>query len=233
MTAVVSTAGPARIEIVGVAGTGKSTLAAGLCAEAGWLPADDLDTRRPAQLPDVAAGGAMLAPALVSAARLGTRPSWRQFKDAVYVASWDRHLARRPAPTDAVLLLDQGPVFALSRLRWEMPQWTRTPAFDRWWHRAVTQWRHGLDAVVFLDADDDVLMARIAAREQPHTVRTAAVSTAQQFLQSSRRALYATVTELCAGGPSPRLLHVDTTDASADDVLDAVQSWTRHGRRPA
>ena len=89
------------IEIVGVAGAGKSTLTHSLERRYGWQIADFLHTRAHGHWPYVAHS---LPSVLGIVARSTTnRPalSWDEVKLAVYVSEWNRFLRSRPITSPA------------------------------------------------------------------------------------------------------------------------------------
>jgi deoxyadenosine/deoxycytidine kinase len=50
------------------------------------------------------------------------------------------------------------------------PEITRSQSYERWWNDAA-EWAATLDALVWLDAPDELLYERVIAREQRHEAR--------------------------------------------------------------
>jgi thymidylate kinase len=224
MTAEPST--PCRIEIVGVAGSGKSTLTRAIRErDAGWRLPDALHTRAPAHWTYVAHGVPSVLPLLAASARRGPALSWDELKFAIYVSEWTRFLRARHAAAPTVL--DQGPLFALARLLWSGKPVTQAPAFRRWLEAMVVRWSLELGLVVCLVAPDDVLLARINGRGQAHEVKGAARGAGLAVLESHRRA-YAELLERLHRLGRPRVLSLDTRARSpaelAGEVVEAVEA---------
>jgi predicted ATPase len=214
-----------RIEIAGVAGAGKSTLLRLLCTgNDGWVVADSLHTRRPAHLPYLAAGLPDVLPLALASTRVGARPTWQDVKDAVYVSVWHRYLAAHADAAGRIVLLDQGPLFALARLRWVPSPLTAAPGFRTWWQDAVAQWAGELDGVVWLDAPDEVLYARINTRPRSHLVKGRPRKEAVRFLGASRWAL-AEVLDAVSTAAGVPILAVDTESCTPRQAAGRIAAW--------
>ncbi len=197
------------VEIAGVAGTGKSTLTRALRSDYGCTVADSLHTKHPGHWPYVAHG----LPGVVSlfAASVRDRPalSWDELKFVLYAAEWRRFLRAEHRDRQGVVLLDQGPVFALACLLWGRKPVTRRASFEAWLRRMAEDWSRELDTVVLLDASDSVLLERIDAREQRHDAKGVPSHQALELLGRHREA-YGRVFELLGNTGSTRVLHFDT-----------------------
>ena len=213
-----------RIEIAGVAGAGKSTLLERLAALGDdWLVADSLHARRPAHLPYLAAGLPAVLPLAAAAARRSAPPTWQDVKEAVYVSVWYRDLAAHADADGRTVLLDQGPIFALARLRWQPSPLTLAPGFRDWWQRAIERWAGELDGVVWLDAPDAVLVNRINGRARNHLVQSRPRPEALVFLDASRSALAAVIDAVRAIGVP--VLSVDTEASTSHQAGLRVAAW--------
>ena len=205
------------VELAGPAGAGKTTVATALTR---MLPGTRLGPP-PGRFATVRA----LVPAtpmlLASRSAAGDGKRWSQpeIRSVGYLLAWQRTLAT-PEP-GRLLLLDHGPVFRLAMLAAHGPAMTRTPTFRQWWRRTARDWAGLLDAVVCLDAPDEVLRSRIDARDRAHRVRHASRSEAEAFLARYREA-FAAALELVASAGTP-VFHVDTS-APLDEVTHVVRS---------
>ena len=204
-----------KIEIVGVAGSGKSTLTRLLESDYGCRVADSLHTRLPAHWPYVARGLPRVVPLVVSV-RERPLPSWDELKFAVYVAEWDRFL-RADRVREGVVVLDQGPLFALACLLWGRKPFTRRTRFESWLSQMIERWSRELDAIVVLDAPDDVLLARIDAREQGHDAKGVPSHDGFELIGRHREA-YRRVLEPIENAGAPRLLRYDTATMAPAQV---------------
>jgi energy-coupling factor transporter ATP-binding protein EcfA2 len=204
------------IELVGPAGSGKTTLVRALAAI-------EADVR-----PGVAYGG-------LGHLRLGARhgvrllPAWLRSRDRFldekelrsmnYVVGWAEALERAPYP--GLTVFDHGPIVRLARLRSFGPRLTESAAFARWDAAAVSRWARLLDAVVWLDAPDAVLAGRIDGRDERHRMKGGAAAETARFLARYRASYEALLRELrAAGGPEP--IRVDTSREAPEVIAQRV-----------
>jgi shikimate kinase len=180
------------VELVGLAGAGKSTLARELAAE----PAVQLGLPLTRVRSAVAQATAM-APFAVPYLRETRGSAWftrDEVRGLGYLRAWQKALTLRRAGSSCVVL-DHGPLFRLAQLDAVGPPVTSTAAFRRWWEVTLDEWADLLDVVVWLDAPEELLVNRIRSRDQRHVLRNADDDAARRFLGSYRRS-YAHVIDL-------------------------------------
>lgn len=226
---------PHLVEVTGVAGAGKSTLVELACrSDAGRRRAGFIDARNPAHLGRIAASVPRLLPVLLRNLGPGPRFTWAEVKLLAYATSWRREF-RRPGYAHGVTLLDQGPVYAMVRLKALGKRATTSAAFERWWNRTVELWSHELAAVVYLDANDDVLWERINGRPQPHGTKGEPESVGRAFIARYRR-LFDEIIERLDRPGGPTILRLDTTEATPEQLaarLEPVLSGVRGAENAA
>lgn len=207
-----------RIEIVGVAGTGKSTLTRALVdSYAECRIADSLHTRLPAHWPYVAHSLPRVLPLITTTMRGRPRLSWDEAKFVIYVSEWSRYLGARPEHRVGITILDQGPIFALARLLWGGTAASRSSRFQDWMREMVEHWAVELDEIAWLDAPDHVLLRRIDSRSQGHEAKGRSREDALELIDSHRRA-YARLRDLLDAAGGPPVLDLDTFAATPADL---------------
>jgi hypothetical protein len=205
---------PLVIELAGLAGAGKSSV-----VEALTRLDPGVRSRRPLPLRSYLGSVPGLIPTFFALHWPLRRVLTKQVKRVLQVRALHR-FARR-VTGGGVLVFDEGPVYFLARTLVFGGATIRTAAFERWWRRAVADWAGLLDAVVWLDAPDNVLAARIHARDQSHPMRGADDRAVDGFLGAYRDAFQRVLSDLRAvEGPTFWTLNSDR--GSAEETAHAL-----------
>lgn len=210
------------LEIAGVAGSGKSTLARAVCADSPDRRLDGpLRLRNLRHLPYVTHSIPRLVPLLAHAARAQRWPTWTELKLIVYLMEWTRWLTRNPAYRTGVTVIDQGPVYGLARLGHADPPVAGTEPSSDWWASTTTSWAAALDAIIWVDAPNEVLWDRVNTRVQGHEIKGESRAAGMAFIDSYR-ASYEHVLLSMAGPTGPAVLRYDTSTQSAQEIASDV-----------
>jgi hypothetical protein len=145
-------------------------------------------------------------PAMVHVLRLRTLPS------VLAVATRAGHRA---------IVLDEGPVFSLTRLSVFQDAHRCGGRLTREWQRARTRWIDWLDGIVWLDAPDPMLVRRIREREKAHRIKGETDAEIVRFLTRYRQAFRDVLVEFRSAARA-RITEIDTSGRTADQVAGAV-----------
>jgi hypothetical protein len=199
---------PVLVELVGPAGAGKTTMSETMLArdpgvrelDLWGLPKRFLLPSAVALIPTFLAGA--LSPNPLRPAEAFQMIRLGGLLRAVRSAIRDGH---------RVILVDEGPVFALS---WFHVNSTRDDDWwTRWRDRVVADWGRELSGVLRVDARDEVLTDRIRNRPTPHPVKHLTDEEISEFEVRFRRAFDRVVPEFeAAGRVSVRTLRTDIAD---------------------
>lgn len=208
------------IEVVGVAGSGKSTLT-GQLVSAGVRRIDDMRLKDLDHLRIVIRRLRSAMPRLMPRAIpwLG----WTEMKLVLYLESWDLHTAALP-PSAPAAVADQGPVYALARLLVDGGPFVQHRHFMPWYHRMVERWAAHLDSLVWLDAPNEVLWRRIEEREQEHSTKRGSRNDAFRFLDAYRAAYERVIADVTATGAGCDVIELDTGAMGPAEVLEVVNA---------
>jgi hypothetical protein len=211
---------PGVVEIVGPPGAGKTSLLSALAERAsgvrpvyGW--------RRLRWAPGFAGDAALLLPLFVGEWRAGRPLAQRDMERMVRVQA-SRRIAERWSGDTRVM--DQGPIYTLATLRLSHSRSAEDDPFEIWWSRMARRWSRLLDAVIYLDANDEVLLQRIQQRPKPHRLKAGSGfdQDGLEWLGSLRGELQRTVEKLRGGCELP-MLRFDTGEEDAAGILNRVR----------
>ena len=205
------------LELVGVAASGKSTLFRALAERsarvAPGVPCSSLEHLR----------FGLRHGAWLLRAWLDSHDRWlgeKELRSMSYVEGWRRGVERWQ-PGDRVAVFDHGPLFRLARLAAFGPRLVASAAFHVWSEQALSAWAKLLDGVVWLDAPDELLVARIDGRAEHHRMQGGDARDTRRFLARYRAAYATLLGELeAAGGPRP--LRIDTSREGAAAIADRL-----------
>jgi hypothetical protein len=137
-------------------------------------------------------------PILVGFYRGGRRLTWGEVNLVIRLNALHQLLGRKSFERDhKALLLDEGTVFALVKLH-AFGRGGEAGRLDRWAQGLLRRWAERLDAVIWLDAPDEILARRIRERDKPHRVKGGTDEEIYAFLARYRRSYEQIITELTA-----------------------------------
>lgn len=212
------------VEVVGVAGAGKTTTVRALRDyDQDVSIALPPDVRNPANLPFYVVSGIRLLPTLVRMLALRTGMlTRRELAWMMILEGWPDVLRTRRRHDKRLVILDQGPIYLLAQVHDFGSECLRTKPAQGWWRRMCKRWAVVLDAIVWMDAPDAVLIRRILARDSMHPVKEMSAAEAQDFLNRWRLAYYDVLLMLVTSRPGLRLLFVDSGVTSTETILDRI-----------
>lgn len=211
---------PLVVEVMGPAGTGKTTLSRALRKRDSRIAPDiNRCLSKFDKIPFVVGNTLLL---LLTYLRRYRRSRWfdrRETRSMAYLQAGLRLLKRDTLDNDKVIVLDHGPIYRLAFLREFGPAITASPAYQRWWADLLKRWIANIDMVVWLDAPDAILLERIRARDSWHAVKGKSDLEACEILRRYRAAFEQTFAEFLAARPVT-VLHYDTSRQSTEEIAD-------------
>jgi hypothetical protein len=148
------------------------------------------------------------------ARRRALRLPWN--RERLLMMAYLQALPRALRGRQGIVVFDQGPIYLL----------TRPILLDErlasWWQRTFDAWSSLLDAVVWLEAPDAVLLERINARSKVHRLKGRQDQAALEVLAEGRRAHQDAIRRLDGRASTPAILRFDTSRRSAEQIVDDV-----------
>jgi deoxyadenosine/deoxycytidine kinase len=195
---------PLVVEIVGPAGTGKTTLSEILNEQGGTIRAGITIWRQP--ILTVVVGAFTSLPTIISLVVNGKRFRISDLKRVAQLKALYRRITRmRREPRDVenkALIMDEGVVFALCQFRVNSSGATADPSDPemKWENQMIDQWSRTLNTIVLLDGPDELLTERIRTREKDHRMKGRSEKEIVDFLGLYRRSYGEVISELRARG---------------------------------
>jgi O-antigen/teichoic acid export membrane protein len=205
------------MELVGPAGAGKSLLAERLRARPDVIRASVWNLPRALILESVVRSLPVLLRMCYE-----TRGVPRAELEQIVRLNALRLFVRRRVGGARLVVLDEGPVFALSWLRVFGHPRIQNGRLDPWWRRTLANWAGVLDRVVLLDAPEPVLVARIRGREKPHDIFERMTDAQILDLIARYRSAFDGVLGALTAGGRPQVLSLTAADGATDMQADAV-----------
>jgi broad-specificity NMP kinase len=211
---------PRRVaEIIGPPGSGKSTVARAV--EASGADVRRVSTYTSAgRAPAYAVAALRLIPTMLVRPRGGRESLRKHLNWMVRLEASPRLLGEAAA---GLLVFDQGPTYTLVRLLGAAGHRTGwNPRYERWWSGQVARWADRIDLLVFLDAPDGELVARIRDRTKGHAAKELPEAAAAGAVGEAR-ALYESVVGEMAARRALHVLRLDTSEAGVDAVVTRIR----------
>lgn len=202
------------VELVGPAGAGKTTLARGVSAVDSTVRSGlslwGLPRRR------LLRSAITLLPTILDAGLNRSRLRAGEIAQMIRLGAL-RQVVEDESSRHRVIILDEGPVFALSWLEvFFARNGDRVPA--AWRQGVIADWAKLLDVVVFIDAADITLANRIRTRDKPHKVKDLSDAEIFGFSAGFRRAFEHAIAELAHAGAGHVV--VDTLSTETGPLAD-------------
>lgn len=211
---------PKVVEILGPAGAGKTTLVRALCRrDGGFEP--EIGLARIQKIPFFVRNIYSMLPTYLVHYRYSRWFNWRESRSMTYLEAGLHALGQQGVRNGSVALLDHGPIYRLAFLREFGPEITTSETYRSWWARLHERWIATLGMVIWLDAPDAILLERIRARDQRHTIKEQPEQEACEVLARYRRAFEQTIGD-SAANQQLTLLRYNTNQASVEQIADSV-----------
>lgn len=213
---------PRIVELVGPAGSGKTTLSRALLQQQERLTVMglDIELRRPQDLPRVLRTMPTILPLLLQ--RGNRRYSWDEVKTLAYASGWHTIFQQQAKDASALVLLDHGPVFRMAKLYTYGPRQLHESVAKPWWDKMFRQWGATLDMVIWLDAPNQILEERIQNRNQRHVLKGQSGIAVAEFLDNYRRT-YEFMLDRLHTEHGLNVVRFDTSQMSLEQVIHNVK----------
>ena len=214
-----STNSPLIVEVIGLAGAGKSTFARTLCLESEQFTMGSyLDVRNPRHVPYMVRHTLLSLPTILRKPRQGRWFTLRELTKVVYLDGWNRTLKSNNSDNSATIIIDQGPIYEMATLYSFGPEELRNPRYNLWWGNLFERWAQTIDMVIWLVAPMEILIERIHSREKWHPVKESSVREMRKYLSRYQSAYEYVMSELLANHDIS-VLQLSTGSNTVEDIM--------------
>jgi len=213
------------IEVIGVAGSGKTTICRALTERCREVEVG-IRLSRLRYVPRLAVHALKCSPTILAHDLRQGRDNWRQARLRIYLDTLHGVTRQVVRTSTRTILFDQGPLFLLSVLYSSGNESSLSAIGNRWWRATLKRWSATLDVVIWLDAPDDLLIDRIRSRARNHRCKTSTPEETRHFLANFRSRYQDILSRLAKYGGA-RAISVDTSRLSVDKVAEHIVSECR------
>ena len=213
---------PRIIELVGIAGAGKSTLRQAL--------------RQHNEKIQIASTPNKIAyvPTFLKIAFIWFPHYLRKYRDTrwfnsqeirliCYLETFLSHIRSQNMKNDGISILDPGSVCWLAALQEFGPALMKYPIFQQWWVRKQDEWFSALDVIIWLEVPRDLSLQRIQTREQYHIRKFQSPEIALDSLERMHL-WYEKLVFAANQHKNIKIFHYDTSNISTEKIVDELFS---------
>jgi shikimate kinase len=203
-----------NIELIGVAGAGKTSLVRELCKNSPQFR----HCRLPSRVKRLRYG-------VTNRLRTLAWGKWSsltrdEYRSMNYLQAW-YEMYCSSATDSANVLFDQGPVSRFAVLRGMGSELTKEVRFQDWLNEWQDKWLPHIAMIAWLDAPSEVLLERVNTRSQPHECKSMNESEAIESMDRYREAYRQTLNEIQTIG-APEVLIFDTSQLTTSQMAQQI-----------
>jgi hypothetical protein len=132
--------------------------------------------------------------------------TWEEIRNMGYLEIWIPHLQKQALKKQIISILDPGSVYWLAVVREFGPKLAASKQYTNWWNEKLHQWRQALGLIVWLDAPLELLLHRVQNREEWHEAKgQTPEAVLEDFSRLKKR--YDEIVHLMTREGGPQLLH--------------------------
>ncbi len=213
---------PRIIELVGVAGTGKSTLKEALRNRNGLIQALHPPPKH-LYLPLLQKITLEWMPLYIMGNQCNRWFTKTELRNMGYLDTWIPYICAQAQFRNLTIVLDPGSVYWLSSLQGFGPDITKHPRYQYWWEKRFEQWAAVLDVIVWLEAPEELCLQRVLARNEWHEAKTQSRSQTLEEFGIYRKLYEKMISKMTSKHPI-KIFYFRTNQISTEQMVDHLFS---------
>ena len=211
---------PRLIELVGVAGTGKSTLLKALSRRNPRIQELELPSKL-LYLPSMLRVVFRWLPLYLFKYRHGRWFTWEETRKIGYLDTWLDYSRSESEARDISAVLDPGSICWLVALRDFGPELTKDGQFQRWWEERLDQWAQALDVIIWMEAPIELSLNRVMGRDEEHEAKSMAAAAALKEFSRYRLSYVELIPEIARRGHA-RIFRYRSDQVSTEQMTNEI-----------
>jgi thymidylate kinase len=210
------------IELIGVAGVGKSTLYRSLKSRNyPWLICDQvLPVWNISSVPFFIKNITSMMPLLMQTEIMGERLlKRREIAFLALLHGWHKTLRKKADHQGSAIILDQGPISMMAYLSVFGPESLKYDHVQSWWDSIYHKWAQALDLLVYLDTKDEVIIDRIRNRSQDHFLKKETTDVICEWIYKYRGLYTQILNRFESNGRKVKVVRIDSGLNSVDELI--------------
>jgi thymidylate kinase len=210
------------IELIGVAGVGKSTLYRSLKSRNyPWLICDQvLPVWNISSMPFFFKNITSMMPLLMQTEIMGERLlKRREIAFLALLNGWHSILRKKADQQGRAIIVDQGPISMMAYLLVFGPESLKYDYVQSWWDSIYHKWGQALDLLVYLDTKDEVIIDRIRTRSQDHFLKKETTDVICDWIYKYRGLYTQILNRFESNGHKVKVLRIDSGSNSVDKLI--------------
>jgi hypothetical protein len=211
---------PLLLELVGLAGTGKSSLGKAISHRNENIRLVT-PPRKAKYVPFLIRNALNWLPTYIYRYGHTRWFTWKEMMLMAHLTMLPTHLKQQSHSHGTVAILDPGAFCWLTELREFGPPIATCQRYESWWSSMFDRWAALVDTIIWLDAPDEILLERIHTRDQWHEVQCMSPAEAVECFARYRK-WYGEMISGMMANDSPRVLRFRTDQVSTDQMASEV-----------
>lgn len=135
--------------------------------------------------------------------------------------AWLSYIESQTSDNADIAVLDPGSVYWLTKLKRFGVRASGRSSFQRWWERKFEEWCMAVDVIIWLDAPEELCLQRIFGRDQWHDAKKMTVAEAFGRFRALRKSYEQIILKMVSKRPR-KVFHFLTNQVSTEEIVNQV-----------